>query len=385
VHQALRSHTNTPASGFKNNMIDVLNNQVYYGSLTQRDVYVSKNTSFTDVTFSSPRAPGEGALLTLDNAAVGFVSQEQAMYITAGKNDWYQTVFTLSSDNTAEALTVKKLKTAPQQAAQSQNLIAKIKNNVVFVSNEPTLDELGRLEQIDTPQAKAISDPIKSEFSGYDFTGGEAMYFQNQIWLTIPAENIYLIYDIENSLWQPPQIGSFSRWAIIDGMLYAHSSVVPETYKMNTGTNDNGNPIRAIAAFGYDNYGKRFNLKHFDEHATEGYIKSNTTVTKKIQYEYRGALSIQEFAIEGSDTTILFTPADDASLGKAPLGQQPLGSTTAEIDLTPKFRQIDTMQLQNFYEMNVQYESNSEDGYFAILAHGPNVKIAGERNLGIKK
>lgn len=385
VHQALRSHSNTPASGFSVDMIEVLNNQVYYGSLTSREVYVSADDSFTTVSFSSPRAPGEGALLTLDNAAVGFVPQEQAMYITAGKSDWYQTVFTLSSDNTAEVLTIKKLKTAPQQAAQSQNLITKIKNNVTFVSNEPTLDELGRLEQVDTPQSKPLSDPIKTEFSAYDFTGGDAKYFQNQIFVALPAEGIYLIYDIENGFWQPPQIGSFSRWAIIGNELYAHSASVPETYKMNTGTNDNGNPIRAIAQFGYDNYGNRSWQKQFDEHFTEGYIQGNTTVTKTYLYDYKGASGAPERTIDGSDTTILFTPTDSISMGQQSLGRQPLGGSLTEPDNTPKFRQTDTMQLLDFYEIAIRYDSDSEDGYFAILSHGPNVKMSKNRDRAIKK
>ena len=133
VIQTVITNANSSSTGlpnaFANDLISELNNQIYIASLKSREVYVSKNTTFTDYSFSSPRAPGEGAILTLSNAVVGLIPQEQDMYITAGKNDWYRTNFTLSSANVLETLNIQLLKTAPRQSAQEQDLISKIKKD----------------------------------------------------------------------------------------------------------------------------------------------------------------------------------------------------------------------------------------------------------------
>lgn len=387
VHQAVRVTANTPASGFNNSVIATLNNQVYVGDLTKRTVYVSKNTDYTDYTFSATRSPGEGAILTLDGTVVGFAVQENAMYISAGKDFWYQTKFTLSSDNTKEALTVDRLKTGPQQAAQSQNLIGNIKNSIVFISNEPTFDTLGRVENINTPNAKPLSDPIKADFDNYDFTGGHIKYFKNKTYISVPQESLYLIYDHERQYWQPPQISPISRFAIIDGELYGHSSATPQTFKLNdesTGT-DNGAPIDCVARFAYRNYGHRDWRKVFDEHFTEGYIKSNTTLTLTLYYDFAGFTTIIEKDILGNDSAILFQPATDVSLGKNPLGSEPLGSSLDTLDELSKFRVIHELEKFDFYELLVQYESNQEDAGWQLIAQGGNVMLSPTDNFDIKQ
>jgi hypothetical protein len=96
IFQIIKTNATTPAAGVKNDLIAVTRNQVYLASYTSRLVYVSKNTSYIDYTFSSPRLPGDGALITLDGTPTGFAPQEENMYISAGTDQWYKTEFTLS-------------------------------------------------------------------------------------------------------------------------------------------------------------------------------------------------------------------------------------------------------------------------------------------------
>lgn len=386
--QTVTTFTNAPGSDattFPNDFVSTLRNQIYVGSEINRVVFVSKNTSFIDFTFTATRLPGEGAELTLDNSAVGFAPQQEDMYITAGKDDWYRTRFTLSSGNTAEELTVRKLKTAPQQAAQSRDLIWKIKNNVVFISNEPTLDQLGDIEDVITPQSRPLSDPIKPDFNNADFTNGMGIYFKNQIFISAPVDGVIYIYDIDKGYWQPPQLLPIRRFAVIDGELFGHSSAVTETFKLFDGTNDNSNIIQHKAVFSYRNFGTRSNLKEFDEYFTEGFISSNTDITLRLKYEFKGFESIQEFLIKGDDDSILFSPPGGNSLGKQPLGKDPLGSSVDEPDILSKFRQIDTMNTTAFYEMQVEYETDDDDAQFEILSHGPNARASTIDNIHIKK
>lgn len=387
ITQGIQTNATTPGSTFSNDIIAVNKNQVYVGDETRRDVFVSKNTSYTDYTFSSPRIPGDGALLTLDSSTVGFAVQEDAIYISAGKNDWYQVTFTLSSDNTKEVMAIQKLKSGTQQAAQSQEMIGKIKNSIVFISNEPTMDTLGRVENINTPQSVPLSNPIKIDFDDYDFTNAHVKYFRNQTFVALPAESKVLIYDHENNYWQPPQTLPVIRLAIIDGELYGHSSAVPETYKLFdiTVQTDDGNPIEHVAVFAYRNLGKRYGKKHFDEYYTEGYIGGSSIISATYKYDFGGFTQILTKNIDASDPDIIFSTSADGSLGKVPLGHSPLGSITDSISGLPKFRIIHSLAKPAFYEYTVQYSSDEEGYQWQLLAHGGNVVESSSDAIEIKK
>lgn len=388
--QKIATDTNKPGSGLTNDIIEILNNQVYVGDYTSREVYVSTSSSLSNFsTISTPREVGESALFTLDNAPTAFVVQEQTMYISAGKSDWYATKIELQNSGTTfiENISVEKLKNAPQQAAQSKDLVANIKNSVVFISHEPTLDELGRVENVNTPQSKPLSDPIKPDFDSYNFTGGDVVYYKNQIFIAVPAESVVLIYDINNGWWQPPAQMPIAKFSVYQGKLIGHSSLVSESYELfKDGVySDKGNVINMQAVFTYRNFGDRALLKNFDEFYSEGYISGNTNLTLTLQYDYQGGTSEGEYSIVGSDQDITVGNTVSGSLGYLPLGAGPLGSSMdAEADLK-KFRVVHGMREVNFHEMRAIYSTTDENAQFEILGHGPQVRIAPNQNNSITK
>ena len=387
VMQTLVTTASKPGASYPNDMIVVHKNQAYIGSATQRTVYVSKNTDYTDFAFSATRVPGEGAFLTLDGAVSGLTTQEDAVYISVGRDNWFQTQFTVSSDNTKENLTIVKLKSGPQQAAKNHNLIWKIKNSVVYVSNEPTFDTLGRVENISTPQSKPISDPIDSEFIEYDFTNAHGIYWRNQSYITLPAESLVLIYDHENQYWQPPQTIQVSRLAIINGLLYGHASSIDETYRLFDPEvqSDLDNPITSIAAFTYNNYGNRTWQKRFDEYFWEGYATLATQLFATYKYDFGGSTQyISDKLIDLTNPRIQFYTATDGSLGKFSLGKNPIGSVTDSVTDLPKFRTIHTLNKSAFYEMSVLLYSNEVGFKWELLAHGPNAMLSTADNVAIK-
>jgi len=391
IHQSLRTTPNSAITDLPddlaNDLISVLNNQIYIGSFVNRTVYVSKQNSITDFSFSSPRTPAQGALITLDATPVGFIPQEENMYITAGQSLWYLVSFTLSADLQGETLVILRLKTGEQQAAQSQAMITKNKNDVVFVSNEPTIASLGRIELVEKPQVKNISDPIKNDMEVYDFTDASTIYFQDYMYVAVPREGLVLMFNIAKGWWEAPQILPISRFAIIDGELYGHSSVVPETYKLFDGVNDNGAPIDAKAYFSYQQFGDRANKKFFNEFYSEGYISSNTLLTLRLLYEYQGAARIAEYVINGSDASILFYKTSDGSLGKQSLGKMSLAGRNTSVStlLPPKYRVIKTFPSLDFYEVQVQYESSGDDQHWELLAWGPNALLSKAEGTNLKQ
>lgn len=374
--QSVKTNSNQPASGFLNDTIAVLKNQVYVGSNVSRIVYVSKNSSYTDYTFSSPREVGEGAQLLLDDVTRAFVVEDEQMYISSGKDDWYVTSFTLSADNTKEQLVVEKLKTGSLQGARSQNAVTRIKNNVAFISFEPTLDLLGRVENIDTPQSRPLSDPIKPDFDEMNFIDVHVRYYRDAIYITLPKEGKVYIYDIELGLWQPPQNMYLSRIDVIGGKLYGHSFGTNETYELFADETylDNGGLYTSKAVLAYRTFGDRTNQKVFDEVYIEGYIAQNTLLEGDVLYDFGGATAESIFNIDGGDSDILFGTSPDASLGKQSLGKNPLGSSVESTDVLTKFRIFKLLKTVPFYELLLTLESTQENSRWEVIAIGFNAK-----------
>jgi hypothetical protein len=385
VSTANSSITSMPAA-LRNDLIGIRKNQVYYGSLVNRSVYVSNQTSYLSVAFTSPvRVVGEGAVITLDATPTAFIPQEDAMYISAGKNWIYKTKFELSSDNSKEKLSIEPLKFSLLQGAQSQALMAKIKNDVVFITSEPTLDTIGRVAGvIDYEQTVSLSDPIKLDFDEYDFTDGHVFYFRNFIYISIPKENTVLIYNVANGWWEAPQVLPVSRFAIIEGELYGHSYQTPQTFKLFDGGSDNGAPIYAKMYLSYQNYGTRSKQKHFNEMYFEGYIKGNTKLDYGVNYDLDGCQTTQTYEIDGSDTQVVCVSPTDALLGKQSVGKNPFGSSILEVNDMPKMRGIKTFTRHDFYECQFFTESYGVDYGWEILAVGPLIQQSTANNSSIK-
>src|SRR5690606_14671061 len=172
-----------------------------------------------------------------DGTPTALIPQENSMYLSAGQNQWYETTFTLSSDLTSEQLTIQRLKTTARQGAKSQALTNKIKNSIVYVSNELILNTLGRVSNVVlTPHVTDISFPLVNDFNGYDFTDACVFYFQKFVYIAIPREGLIRVYTMTNSVdnsevmpastqfyWEAPLTIPVSRFSIIDGELYGHS------------------------------------------------------------------------------------------------------------------------------------------------------------------
>lgn len=399
------SITGIPAT-FGQNLIASMNNQIWYGSTTSRAVYMSKQNNFTDVSFSSPRLPGEGGVFYLDATPTGFgvlesnsknQSQNDAMLVSAGTDFWYQFVFTLSTNLQNESVVVRRMETSAQSAAQTQGAIAKVKKNLVSLSFEPTLDYVANLEKIEGPKTLPISDPVKNDFNSYNFANVHALFFQSNVYVAVPKQSLLLIYNLAKGYWEAPQILPIQRLSIIGGLLYGHSNQVNETYRLFYGTNDNGNPINAIAAFSYHNYGMPTDKKNFTEVMVEGYISSNTTLATNILYDFGGATGIKTKNINGNgvyfsagnvnvplNRKTIFNPAVDPDLGKNQLGGQPIGTIPPLATTLAKFRIILTFSKLDFWECQIVFQSNDIDQQWELLKFGPAIVPSGADNNEIK-
>lgn len=383
VLQEVRSNSNTPASGFTNDTIKVLDNQAFVGSDTSRRVYISKNTSYTDYTFSTPRVPGEGALLTLDDVTnaleVGKDDEgTESMVIFSGRNRIYRTKFVLTQGSSTDREIVRTIPliAASRQGAQSQELVGKTKNAIVFLNFDNELVELSNIADVNSLQGLPISDPIKPDFDSANFTNGHVFFSENNLYVSAPANSIFYVFDLQNKYWQPPQnipIRLFSAYA---GDLYGHSNFVEESYKLFTGLNDNDKPFTAIARFAYRNHNARSDLKNFDYYFTEMYMTPNAKVKLRLLFDYGGAEGIQTYEYLGTETDFKFSPEQAASLGVNSLGVAPLGgATTSPYDVI-KYRRFQPTQSVDYFEYQAEYSGDMLDSQFQIISHGPNVQVS---------
>lgn len=391
---------NPPAipSAFKADFIGVQLNQAILASSKSQDVYGSSTLDYTNFTVPGTRAPADPFHVTMDNYCTCIIPIDNLAQTTsslmfgAGKNEFFQLSFQLSQDNTAELVRMIKLKTADGSGLISADAISPIKNSTAYISREPALDTLANVETLGK-NTLPLSDPIKNDFDSYNFQNAHVKYWKRSIYVALPAEGLVLIYDLMRSLWQPPQTIPVSRLAIIDDWLYGHSSITNETYKLFSGTDDNGVFIPQVARFAYNNGGRRDRIKNMSSYWSDGYITTNATLIMKQYFGFDGLAGKKVMTIDGSDQDITNAVNVGNPLGNQPLGNVPLGG--AEIDLliglsegsSPlnRFWQIDTMNAIDYTEQFTEYEMNTLGGQFAIVAHGSDQWDAGTAPISHKK
>lgn len=386
--QAVRQNANTPASGFINDTIITLQNHVYVGSHSSSVVYMSKSTSYTDFSFSSPRLPTEGWQFTLDDFNVGFSiniggNGLESLVIFA-ENDWLYRVESEQGTTTVviETMKVKPIIVSSGQGAVSQELIAKMGNSIVFINKYNELLEVGQFENFSTIAQSPISDPIRPDFIAANFTGGSIRFLRNNLYVTAPVSTKMFILSFREtssgvrSFWQPPQTIPVGQLSDYNGDLIGHSYSVQESYTLFSGTNDNGQPINCKAHFAYQNNGAREKFKNFNKYYTEMYVSEITEVIHTIIFEYLGAKTLKQFSYKGTDTDHIFDPNPSASLGVNALGTSPLGGYINEISNFKKYRRIKPVAPMDYHEFQVRYEMETLDGRFQLVAHGANAQIS---------
>lgn len=400
IFQTVRVTANSAMTGlptFNNGLIANLKNQIYIGCFTNNSVYVSKVNNYKDYSFSTPRLVGEGAILTLDGTPTALIPQEDQLYISAGKSQWYLTSFTLSADLTAETLDINPLKTTALQASISQKATTKIKNNIVFISNEPIVNSLGRVANVVlTPQITDLSFPIVNDMNNYDFTDASTFYFKQFMYMAIPKMGLIRVYNMtnpKNDYWEAPltiPVGGFSE---IDGELYGHSYATSESYKLFTGGADratsatDGNPYFCNAVFAFQNDGIRPKSKSFNRFFSEGYISTNTTlnVGNTFLVPATGKNINQVLIINGSGKYVL-SATNDNSLGKFALGKSPLGGNqvfSPQNALPPYFAVYKTMPRIPYFSFSPSFFSYGTNQNWELLAFGTNSSPTSENETDI--
>ncbi len=393
IVQEVITRASVISATFNIDFLQVIENQVWLGSRSDNPIYFSKNTSVTDYSFSSPRAPGEGGKVTLDGPGRG-VGVLKGDVILFGGDFIYKSIFNQITVGTtlAETIKVQMVKTTSRQGAQHQNLIANIGNGLIWIGVDNVMHELIDAVISYNPDLQDVSDPVKPDFLATDFTGGHLKFDRTRVYISAPVSAINFIYEYRLNdknqrewFWQPPQTLPIQRWAIIGGIIHGHSSATNETYKLFDGYNDNSKAIHSVALLARWNGGIRDMLKGCDEMFNEGAISPNTTIS--VQYAFDkdgGEFELINKQIIGTDEDILFTNFQSAALGDNPDGDISLEGDVVTTTNLQKFRAVHETNEQEFFDYGVLFETNDIDYRWEILAHGSNSVLSNNKVTATK-
>lgn len=399
ILQVVTSAT-TPASGFINDFIKVNKNQVGVGSYTSRLFYISKSTSITDYSQSTPRVPGDGDLLTLDNNLKGATVKDGNFWISAGSSDWYEQSFnqiTVGSTLT-EQTKVDKKPTPIMGAAYSHEFIEVINNTIHYLSQDQQLRTIGLYRNLNQPAYPTLSQEVFDELQDEDFTLGQLKAIGDFIYLAAPnSGRVYLHQTrsgvsiegnvVSERLWHAPFIWGLSRIFEINGDVVGFSNANPQMYYLwNTGQwhddspSGENLPYESVMLLAYQNGNRRQGLINFDKIYYEGYIAGN--LYEAVYYDYQGATNLLSSEINTTEHPVpkLYTSVLPPSLGEASLGDNPLGTglNTLPNDQAslPKFRIIIGKDITNCFEFAPMVYSNEVDSRWEIVALGANISLA---------
>lgn len=378
------------------------NQYTMVGCLKNNNVYVSNGGTFTTYTIASNSVTvGNGILLNLDAPPVSFIINENGALIDAGK-DW-KYILTLSGNVSTSTTTatqnwaLQPLKTSLLQATQSQGLIAKAGDYIVFVSNETLIRSMGRVTDVlATPQMPDISYPIINDIINYNFTDGHVKFNKNFVYITLPKQNKMIIYNMTNNedkepgskghYWEAPQIFPIGCLSVINGNIIGHSYLTSESYTLFNGSSDNGNSIQSIAAFPQNTYGMRHKTKSFNRVYAEGYLSQQTQLTLTNYYYGSNKTTTLSKIISGMDGAINNNPPDTSSLGKSPLGKNPIGGDLIQntgIVQAPNFHVYKSFTRVPFFTHQPVFSSVGLGQSWQLLAYGVNEQSTSELETSI--
>jgi hypothetical protein len=358
-------------------------NQLYLGSRKSRTIKISHATSagsvnFSFVNFTTSLDVGGPRTILIDDTCGGFEPTKDGMIIFGSTNSVFKRAVIISSDQTKEFSEITRMETAPRQGLGAPLSKLNIKNALVYVTKEKTLDTLSFIENISELQATPISDVIKSDFEEADFTNASVYYFERNLFVIAPASAKIFWYDLERKLWQAPINFTQEVMGLMsvteDGNLLVHSAQKDSSFFMFQGDNDNGAAIDSNATFSYNHFGERYRIKVMGVCVQDGYITPNGVLSRVIEYGYRGDDGSYTFVFSGGNTDFLYHEQDDGGLGKAPLGQRTLGGSSL-VKVTPERRFLfaDNFPQEEFFMARVSYSMNTLDASWSLVAYGMDV------------
>lgn len=408
IQQVVTQSNATPAgSGFACDFAKVIGNQYYVGSYSSRVVYTSKNSDYKDFAQSTPRLPGEGNTLTLDDTGKGIGVRQGVAHIFGGTSSLYIIEYnqvTIGASLT-ENVNVSPVRLGNLVAAQAHEFIDVLSDNIVYLDQANQLRSFGSFRNISTAKAVLLSQAVQDELAQETFTLGQLKVISDRrgdiVYIMAPVSGIAYTYwertgldaignVITQRYWQPPLVYGIARIDSIAGSAIGFSNSNPQIYyiwETNQWHDDSPSgqlPYACVALFAYKNGGRRQGKIAFEKLYVEGYATAGSDIYGGVYYDYQGSTALLSPIISDATSRFtdkqLFTGVVPPSLGDASLGDVPLGDginiLADDQSLMPKFRVICGVEPKDCFEFALMIYSNTADARWEILALGVNEHLA---------
>lgn len=416
VYSKVVTSATTPASGFTNDFIRVVNNQLYSGSYTSQLIYISKNTDYTSHTQSTPRVPGEGDIVILDAPAKGIGLRQGLAHVFYGTSHLAVISFsqiTVGSTLTEQTLS-QKIYLGESVACLRHEFVDALSDNLIYLDQAHQLRSFGSFRNIFTSKSVLLSQAVQDELAQETFTGGQLKVVTDRrgdlVYINAPNSGKTYLYQersgldasgnvISERLWQPPQLWNITRIDAISGRTVGFSNSNPQIYYLwdtnqwHDDAPDASVPYQSICLFSYQNGGRRQGKINFDKIYWEGYMTPNSYVYGGIYYDYQGSTALLSPIINDNTSLLigaqLVTGVTPPSLGDATLGGSPLGDGLNVLpddqSLVPKFRVITGVNQVDCYEFAIMIYSTNIDARWELLAIGTTTTLAFAQGIEIIK
>lgn len=262
--QTVEEEEVTPAVGFHNDFIKVINNQVYVGSYTSRLCYISASDDFTNYTVPTPRIPGSPELLTLDATLNGIGVRTGQAHISIGQGEWAIVSFqniTVGTDLTQQT-TVDIKPVANLAAAYAHEFIDNVGDNLVYLSKDQQLRTFGDFNNVFVAAYPSLSQEIATELMAENFTGGGVRCIGDLTYITAPVSGKTYLYQVRQAvdsqnqvvverLWHSPFIWNATRIDDYNGEIVAFSNANPQWYEVwdtNQWFDDSPDPVQDFSS-----------------------------------------------------------------------------------------------------------------------------------------
>lgn len=402
VFEVPASNSNQPASGFLNDFLRVINNHVYVGSYTSRLIYVSKTSTYLDYTQSTPRAPGDGELITLDSNGKGIGIRQGNPWISAGTDEWYEVTFSQITvgSTLSEQTKVDKKPVSTLSAALGHEFIDMIGDTLVCLCQDQQVRQIGLFTDQFETKFPSLSLAVQDELKDESFTSGHLRAIGNIIYITAPVSGRdymlerrdginYLGQITSEWFWHSPQIRNVSRFAVIAGVVFGHSNSFPQLYQIwdtsqwhddSPNSTTTGVSYDCVLRLAYNQGGRRQGKWSFDKEYVEGYITQGTKLYGNVYFDYQGSSGISNLDLNSKGDIPLFSGSNAPSLGDSSLGDNPLGDGLSiesnDQEMLSKFRIIKGVSLTDCFEYALEIYSQDLDSRWEVIAIGANATMS---------
>lgn len=330
------------------------------------------------------RRPGEGYVYQLPSNFWTMAPQETEMYVNTKFGKWSYIETVLSADLQSETVLLTPLKQVSSSKVLFPYMIGYLDDTLIYVTENKTLDMIGRKELLQLPQTTNLSQPVALDFQELTFEDGSMEYLGKRLYITSPKQSTMLVYDNQpdNKYWQPPQvIPENGILSIIGNTLITHSNLRNQSFNLFTGkSGDISRNYTVRARSPYLSYGNRWGWKNSNMSFVEGYVTGAPPMKMNIYLGINGCAGLRPHDIE----PIICLSPDQAPFGEGNFGSHQNGSDRFNQD--SHFNEIYEryMPILQFRFASIELECTATNHSYSWLSYGLNAVVGNKNNIDLK-